>query len=246
MIQSFSIVFAGYKMPACLRPAMSSPSAWCLCRGLSVSGLSPSLAQSDIITLSPISSPLSLLTRHQVWRSLVCCRIGIILSKPWSEDYRGEQHLLPTWSWWLQARNKCQTDFFNPFLCDSPLMRRSVRKSLSVLSEGRDEALTVRNISFKPLQGYNSFNLIVIQHFGYFFSSAGCCGAELSLYYSAHINPVKQETEQLIKGNITLARDPITTLCSKTNNSQPGKCCNRLFNFHKDCTMDTKSENHRQ
>ena len=34
MIQSFSIVFAGYKMPACLRPAMSSSSAWCLCRGL--------------------------------------------------------------------------------------------------------------------------------------------------------------------------------------------------------------------
>ena len=60
MIQSFSIVFAGYKMPACLRPAMSSSSAWCLCRGLSVSGLSPSLAQSDIITLSPISSPLSI------------------------------------------------------------------------------------------------------------------------------------------------------------------------------------------
>ena len=90
----------------------------------------------------------------------------------------------------------------------------------------------VRNISFKPLQGYISFNLIVIRHyFGYFFSSAGC--RELSLYYSGHINPVKQETEQLIKGNITLARDPITNLCSKTNNSKPGKCYNRLFNFHK-------------
>ena len=110
MIQSFSIVFAGYKMPACLRPAMSSSSPLPgTCVGVWVSGLSPSLAQSDIITLSPISSPLSLLTGHQVWRSPVCCRIGIIPSKPWSEDYRGEQQTSKKQvsNWFLQSFLAC-------------------------------------------------------------------------------------------------------------------------------------------
>lgn len=136
----------------------------------------------------------------------------------------------------VMATSKKQVSnwFLQSFLAFVWLTLDEAEREKVFISPGwvQGRALTVRNISFKPLQGYNSFNLIVIQHFGYFFSSAGC-GAELSLYYSAHINPVKQETEQLIKGNITLARDPITNLCSKTNNSKPGKCYNRLFNFHK-------------
>ena len=126
MIQSFSIVFAGYKMPACLRQGLSSSSPLPgTCVGVWVSGLSPSLAQSDItlsITLSPISSPLSLLTRHQAWEGWLggapCCRIGIIPSIASHElGITGESNTCcqPGRDGWLQARNKCQTDFFNPF-----------------------------------------------------------------------------------------------------------------------------------
>ena len=60
MIQSFSIVFAGYKMPACLRPAMSSPSAWYLCRGLGLRSVPITGTIRHYNTLSHLLSTLSI------------------------------------------------------------------------------------------------------------------------------------------------------------------------------------------
>ena len=113
MIQSFPIVFAGYKMSACLRQGLSS-SSLCLCSLRSgVSALSPSQTQSHI-TLSPsltihLYSPLythhnsrllpsfnsfdwqlsSDAHKYESWRKdLVLLDLEIILSKPWGRDYR--------------------------------------------------------------------------------------------------------------------------------------------------------------
>ena len=70
MIQSFSIVFAGYKMPACLRPGLSSSSplpVTCVWSEVWPVPITGTIRHYTLYTLSPIphtliSYPLSLLT----------------------------------------------------------------------------------------------------------------------------------------------------------------------------------------
>ncbi len=131
MIQSFSIVFAGYKMPACLRPGLSSSSPLAVTwpglglRSVPITGTIRHYTLYSTLSHTPYSHLLSTLsidqwpqTNIRHWRDVkedasCVAELGLFLASH-EQGIKGDSTCLPNRPWWLQARNKCQTDFFNP------------------------------------------------------------------------------------------------------------------------------------
>lgn len=193
MIQSFSIVFAGYKMPACLRPGLSSSSPLAVTwpglglRSVPITGTIRHYTLYSTLSHTPYSHLLSTLsidqwpqTNIRHWRDVkedasCVAGLGLFLASH-EQGITGDSNACCQ-----TGRDGCKQETSVKLI--SSILPRILWLTLDeaerekvFISPGwvQGRALTVRNISFKPLQGYNSFNLIVIQHFGYFFSSAGC------------------------------------------------------------------------